>query len=250
MPSIVALIPARAGSKRVPGKNIKRLGGKPLIAWTIEAAETSGIFDQIIVSTNNRDAAEIAMEYRASWSWRDPAHATDDAPDICWVTQLVEHFPIRADAFAILRPTSPFRTADTIRRAWWQFQGSESDSIRAVQPVKEHPGKMWQCEGVYMHPLIDATWPPVAPGYQPMVTPDSRPWHSQPTQTLPTVYVQNASLEIAWTYVVKAFGTISGRRVRPFFTEGIEGFDINTPEDWARAEQIMADQHQPLHYLG
>jgi CMP-N,N'-diacetyllegionaminic acid synthase len=71
---------------------------------------------------------------------------------------------------------------------------------------------------------------------------DGTPWHSSPTQTLPPVYVQNASLEMAWTYVVKQFGTIAGRKIAPFFTEGYEGFDINTPDDdWREAERLIAE---------
>ena len=133
--------------------------------------------------------------------------------------------------FAILRPTSPFRTAATIRRAYDQFKRTpDVDSLRAVEPVKQHPGKMWAYEG---------------PGYP--ITPllgytrsDGVPWHSAPTQTLPTFYVQNASLEMAWTRTVTQLGSIAGKKVLPFFTKGYEGFDLNTPEDWELAEQLIA----------
>lgn len=235
-PSIVALIPARAGSKRVPGKAIKPLGGKPLIRWTVEAAESSGIFQDVLVCSDDVriDTASGARAY-----FKRPLIA-DAQPDVEWILEFLglQGWP-GYDAFAILRPTSPFRTADTIRRAWQQFQDQQPcDSIRAVQPVREHPGKMWQI-------LADGTMTPIMP-YRDGQT----PWHSKPTQTLPKCYVQNASLEIAWTKTVRELGTISGERIMPFFTEGDEGFDINTPEDWADAERLMAERHQPLEYLG
>ena len=71
-----------------------------------------------------------------------------------------------------------------------------------------------------------------------------------PTQTLPTVYVQNASLEMAWSYVVPAFGTISGTKVLPFFTEGYEGFDVNTEDDWREATRLVRDGLVALPALG
>src|SRR5688572_23988315 len=119
------------------------------------------------------------------------------------------------DAFSILRPTSPFRQPETIRRAWSEFISiSEVDSLRAVEPCKQHPGKMWVVEGQFMRPLLDDGG-------------INLPWHSTPYQALPTVYAQNASLEIAWTRVPLEHGTIAGKKITPFMTEGFEGFDIN-----------------------
>lgn len=224
---MVALIPARAGSKRCPGKNTRLLAGHPLIAYTIAAAQDSGVFSHIIVSSDDSDTLSLAEEQGVFGVLRPERLATDDSPDIEWVRHAHDaRGP--ADAFAILRPTSPFRTAETIQRAFKQFSRDEVHSLRAVQPAREHPGKMWTCEG---------------PGY-PIVPvldrkhADGTPWHSSPTQTLPKVYVQNASLEMAWTYVIQSFGTISGRKVAPFFTEGFEGFDVNTEEDWFEAAEI------------
>lgn len=226
---MVALIPARAGSKRIPGKNMKILAGHPLLAYTVAAAQDSRIFSRIIVST---DSPEVVRWFeRADVDVFPRAAVTGDAdPDIWWVQEVLADLPEAPDAFAILRPTSPFRTAATIRRAYDQFRTQEVHSIRAVERAKQHPGKMWQWLGAGY---------PMAPAIQ-----GSRagtPWHSCPTQTLPTYYVQNASLEMAWTYVVKAFGTISGTKIAPFFTEGYEGFDLNTLDDWRDAERLIAE---------
>jgi CMP-N,N'-diacetyllegionaminic acid synthase len=230
---IVALIPARAGSKRIPGKNTKLLGGKPLIQWTLDAAHASGLF--ALVCTDDAAVYDIARACGVATVAR--CTASDTQPDIEWVRQAIlgcDH-----DAFAILRPTSPFRTADTIRRAVEQFKGAKCSSLRAVEKVRQHPGKMWQdvLYGGFMQPLISKRWE-LPEG--PTLCEGRIPWHSLPTQSLPTVYVQNSSLEIAWTWCVTTFDTISGPKVAPFFTEGMEGFSIDYPEDWERAERYVA----------
>jgi CMP-N,N'-diacetyllegionaminic acid synthase len=228
MPSIVALIPARAGSKRVPGKNIRSFAGHPLIAYTISAAVSSGVFSRVILSTESPEVAEIGRHYGAEVPFlRGAEFAGDKSPDIEWIRFTLERLHgmrIQTDAFSILRPTSPFRKPETIRRAWTRFlENPEADSLRAVEPCLQHPGKMWVVEGERMKPLLDDM------GANP-------PWHSTPYQALPLVYTQNASLEIAWTRVPEQHGTIAGKAIVPFFTEGDEGFDINKPDDWALAE--------------
>lgn len=232
MPSIVGLIPARSGSKRVPNKNIRELGGHPLLAWSIVTAQQSGIFDIIAVSTDNGDYAGIAYEYGAAVIHRPALYAIDASPDIEWVRHAMQTFT--ADAFAILRPTSPFRTADTIKRAWAELQRVPADSIRAVERTRAHPGKLWTVQ-VTGH---------IAPVWPRMWTDGNLeiPWHSMPTQALPEVYQQTASLEIAWAKatVQAPKPTISGKSVWPFYTHGWEGFDINVPEDWIVAEHLVA----------
>jgi N-acylneuraminate cytidylyltransferase len=237
---IVALIPARAGSKRCHGKNTRLLNGHPLIAYTIRAAQDSGVFADVWVSTEDDHAARLAMEYGARVISRSSEAAHDDAPDIMWVREFFQHQNADYNAFAILRPTSPFRTAAMIRRCYEQFIRDESHSTRAVEAVKQHPGKMWwnNGPGYPMTPVCDAK------------RSDGTPWHSSPTQTLPPAYVQNASLEMAWTYVLDSFGTISGRKISPFVTDGLEGFDINTEEDWREAERLaLLDPRSPLPCL-
>lgn len=233
MSSLVALIPARAGSKRVPGKNIRRLAGHPLIAYTIAAALESGVFDAVVVSTDSDDYADIARYYGAEVPFLRPETLAGSlSPDIEWVEHalLTLEGPGRSyDAFSILRPTSPFRQAETIQRAWQQFsEESGIDSLRAVELCKQHPGKMWVVDHRRMTPLLPST-------------PGKQPWHSSQYQALPKIYVQNASLEIAWTRVLHDSRTIAGEVVMPFFTEGYEGFDINDPNDWRDAEYLLAD---------
>jgi CMP-N-acetylneuraminic acid synthetase len=134
-PSAVALIPARQGSKRVPGKNIRPLRGHPTIAYTIAPAIESGVFDAVIVSTDSDETAAIARHYGAEVPFLRPAQfASDTSPDIEWIEYTLTELARRGrtwDAFSLLRPTSPFRTADTIRRAWMLFTSQNgADSLR------------------------------------------------------------------------------------------------------------------------
>lgn len=240
MASIVALIPARSGSKRIPYKNIKQLAGHPLIAYTIAAAQQSGVFTDVFVSTDSEEYGGIAKLYGAELIIRPEEYAADNSPDIQWVMHATDQIGWGNDAFSILRPTSPFRQPETIRRAWAAFQldPSSYDSLRAVERVSQHPNKMWLRKGAYIIPYA----PHIVGG----LNPGPQPGHSVPTQMLPEVLVQNASLEIAWTKTLTRYKTISGERVLPFFTEGFEGWDINSHLDWLVAEQLIASGEATL----
>ena len=231
--SIVALIPARAGSTRVADKNIRPLAGHPVIAYTIAAALQSEIFAAVIVSTDSAQYAEIARHYGAEVPFLRPAEfAGDLSPDIEWVEYTLKRLQDEGrsyDCFSILRPTSPFRLPETIRRAWREFLAEEGvDSLRAVEKCRQHPGKMWVVRERRMLPLL-----PLGPAEQ--------PWHSSQYQSLPEVYVQNASLEIARSRVVFEGRTIAGTVLMPFFTKGYEGFDVNNPYDWDLAEHLVRE---------
>lgn len=242
MPTCIALIPARSGSKRVPDKNIRPLAGHPLIAYSIAAALDSGVFAAVVVSTDSERYAAIARHYGAEVPFMRPAEiAGDTSPDIEWVEYTLRRLAEggrRYDCFSILRPTSPFRRPETIRRAWAQFLAEPGvDSLRAVEKCSQHPGKMWVVRGRRMLPLL-----PIGPAEQ--------PWHSSQYPALPEVYVQNASLEIAWTRVVFEGRTIAGHTVMPFFTQGHEGFDVNRPYDWELAERLVASKQAELPTVG
>ena len=233
MPTSVALIPARQGSKRVPGKNVRVVQGHPMLAYTIAPALESGVFDTVMVSTDSDEIAAIARHYGAEVPFLRPAEfASDTSPDIDWLEHMLKVLKAQGrtwDCFGLLRPTSPFRTADTIRRAWGRFTDQNGvDSLRAVEKCAQHPGKMWVIRGDRMFPLL-----PFGPVEQ--------PWHSTPYQALPAVYIQNASLEIAWTRVALERRTIAGEVIVPFETEGYEGFDINDLTDWMVAERLLSD---------
>ena len=207
--SLVAFIPARAHSKRIRDKNIKRFGGHPLLAYAIQGALDSGLFSGVHVSTDAEDIADVARQYGATIIHRPAEYATDTSPDAEWIAHAVQTVP--CDRFAILPPTSPFRSAEPIKRAWkeWDF----ASHMKAVQPVSEHPGKMWLVQPPTMKPL----WPSDG--------------HLCQTNTLMRLHVQNASLEFRVNAPMPGY--------QPFLTWGYEGFDLNTPEDWMLAETLI-----------
>ena len=228
MPSAVALIPARSGSERVRDKNIRPLAGHPLLAYAIATARQAGSFDRVVCSTDSGKIAEVAQRYGAEVPFLRPTElATATSPDIEWITHALAELDEHYDLFAIVRATNPFRGPDVLRRGFEQLLATpEADSIRAVELVKQHPGKMWIVEGKTMRPLLDQAHLDVA-------------WHAGQYQALPPVYVQNSALEIAWTRVVSQTGTREGKVVAPYFTDGAEGFNIDDEEDWERARRLL-----------
>jgi len=228
MPSVLALIPARSGSERVRDKNVRPLAGHPLLAYAIASAQQSGIFDRVVCSTDSGKIAEVAQRYGAETPFLRPKElATSTSPDIEWIKHALAQFEEHYDLFAIVRATNPFRGPDVLRRGLERLLNTpEADSIRAVELVKQHPGKMWLLEGRTMRPLLEQSHLDVA-------------WHAGQYQALPPVYVQNSALEIAWTRVVSQTGTREGRVVVPYFTEGYEGFNIDDEEDWERARRLL-----------
>jgi CMP-N,N'-diacetyllegionaminic acid synthase len=228
MPSVVALIPARAGSERVRDKNVRPLRGHPLLAYAIAAARGAGVFDRVVCSTDSGKIAEVAQRYGAETPFLRPKElATATSPDIEWIKHALDQLDEHYDLFAIVRATNPFRGPDVLRRGLEQLLATpEADSIRAVELVKQHPGKMWVLDGKAMRPLLDQTHLEVA-------------WHAGQYQALPEIYVQNSALEIAWTRVVSQTGTREGRVVAPFLTDGYEGFNIDDEDDWDRARRLL-----------
>lgn len=230
-PRAVAFIPARSGSKRVPNKNIRPLGGHPMLAYSIRAAIDSGVFDSVICATDSELYADVARHYGAEVPFLRAAEISGDkSPDIEWVIWMLAQLREAGrefDIFSILRPTSPFRLPETIQRAWAQFvDDPRADSLRAIEKCRQHPGKMWIIRGSRMLPLL-----PYANG--------STPWHSSQYAALPEVYAQDASLEIAWSRVPREQNSIAGEAIVPFVSQGHEGFDINEPEDWWMAERLL-----------
>ena len=228
----VAFIPARSGSKRVPNKNIRPLGGHPMLAYTVRAAIDSGVFDAVICTTDSQLYADVARHYGAEVPLLRSAEISGDkSPDIEWVIWMLQQLKAQGreyEIFSILRPTSPFRLPTTIQRAWHAFsEDPKADSLRAIEKCKQHPGKMWVVRGKRMLPVMPFTL-------------NGTPWHSSQYAALPEIYAQDASLEIAWSRIALEHNTIAGEAIIPFISEGLEGFDINEPEDWLLAEHYLA----------
>ena len=240
-PSAVAFVPARSGSERVPHKNVRPLAGHPLLAYAIETALQSGVFDRVVVSTDSEAIADVARWYGADVPFLRPAeYATATSPDVEWLLFTLERLEERSELCAIVRATNPFRGPDAVRRGLEQLLATpEADSLRAVELVKQDPGKMWLLaeDGRTMRPLLDQQRLEVA-------------WHAGQYQALPPVYVQNSALEIARTEAVLATRTREGRVVVPFLTQGHEGFNVDDEEDWERAERLVASGEAELPAVG
>ena len=240
-PRAVAFVPARAGSERVPHKNVRSLAGHPLLAYAIETALQSATFERVVVSTDSEEIADVARWYGADVPFLRPVeYATSTSPDIEWLAYTLEQLDERYDLFALIRATNPFRGPETVRRGLEQLLATpEADSLRAVELVKQHPGKMWHIadDGRTMTPLLDQSHLEIA-------------WHAGQYQALPHVYVQNSALEIAWTRAVTDLGTREGGVLAPFLTQGLEGFNVDDEEDWERAEHLVATGAASLTAVG
>lgn len=225
----LALIPARANSKRIPAKNIRPIQGHPLVAYTIHVARESKIFNRIIVSTDSKQIAEISRHYGAEVPFMRPdKYALDNSPDILWMKHLILNLdpqPTEDTLLFILRPTNPLRTISGIKEAndaFIQKMKLGFDSLRAMEIVKQHPAKMWE--------ISIETGEAVSIFNQNQVS--DLPLHSQPFQNLPTIYMQTASLEITTVKSVLVNNSISGNKIFGWLCKGHEGFDLNTEEDW------------------
>ena len=240
-PSAVAFVPARSGSERVPHKNVRPLAGHPLLAYAIATAVESGRFERVVVSTDSEEIADVARWYGADVPFLRPAEfATATSPDIEWLAYTLERLDERYELFALIRATNPFRGPDVVRRGLEQLLATpEADSIRAVELVKQHPGKMWLLSGDSrtMSPLLDQSELDVA-------------WHAGQYQALPPVYSQNSALEIAWTRVVTETGTREGSVLAPFLTQGLEGFNVDDEDDWEQAARLVASGEATLPEVG
>jgi N-acylneuraminate cytidylyltransferase len=230
----IALIPCRTGSKRIPNKNFKELGGKPLWRWTWEAAVESDCFDEYAFCTNNPlQFGEMCVPVLEQVH---PLHS-DTCRDIDWLSDALKRLYARPDdEICILRPTSPFRDEAVIRRAFdqWDTLKHDYDSMRAIRKCSEHPMKQWQYD-----PDSHELWAWMKASHHQHL-------HSRPTQELADSYVQTAGIEIAWAKCALEKGTIAGDRIAGFFLEGPAALDLNTPDDWDRAEAFL--KSQSCHY--
>lgn len=208
----IAIIPARAGSRRIPGKNVKLLGGLPLIAWTINAAYASGCFDRVMVSTEDAEISDISIAFGAEVPFlRPPELATDNASSIDVLLDHVARTGLPGNsALTLLQPTSPFRSPQTIQRAVAEFE---------ARP---------QCS------LIGVTTPTVPLSWHRATTPDGR-LHAVPIQLQP---VQRICVLSGLIYITRIDSLLSSRDLYgcdpcAFLVEDrVESLDIDTPLDW------------------
>lgn len=228
---IIALIPARAGSERIKHKNIKNFFSHPLLAYAIQSAIKSKIFEKVIVSTDSSKYAKIARYYGAEvLSLRPKKISSSRSPDYHWVNYTIDLYKkkkINFTHFFILRPTNPFRNKNTIKAAWKKYNRyKDCDTLRAVSLVKEHPGKMWKEKNNFIFPLIKKKIL-------------NQPTYNSQYKSLPKIFVQNASLEISKTSTLYKYKTITGKKIIPYFNNKFESYDINYPLDLEFAKYLI-----------
>lgn len=237
----VALIPARQNSRRIPNKNVRFLGGKPLIRWTIDAALESEIFDQIFVCSDDFKALALAQSPVRCWQ-RDPVPFSQK--DIEWISDFLETH--EAEEIWLLRPTSPFRGPTTLLRAHQQWQACKDrlDSLRAVRRATEPGWKQWVMEDWVELNTPEGLCHDAYPTMRPLTTAAAKKHlHSFPTQSLEDTYIQTAGLEVFHAKTITEKKTLAGNHVGMFLMEGVEALDLNSPEDWEAAEQAVRLAH-------
>lgn len=231
---IIALIPARKASKRIPNKNFKPLAGVPLIEYAVKSAIESRAFSRIIVNSNADEAESVTKKFHIDCIKRPDHMSGQWSNDIDWIKHTMEIINYDCDLFVILRPTSPFRTAGTIKRALSEFNNNYCyTSLKSMHPVKERPEKMW-----YLAGNNDGHAIPYIQQATPIMVKGSYTYEMQ-SSNFPNLYIQNGCIDICKPSTVMEWHSYIGFYVYPFFTRGLEGFDINTSDDWDYAEYLI-----------
>ncbi len=227
---VLAVIPARAGSKSVPHKNIREIGGKPMLAHSIDHAKASKYVNRIIVSTDSEEYASIAREYGAEVPFIRPAeYATDTALDydvfyhaLTWLKE-EEHY--EPDIVVQLRPTYPIRDVKDIDAMIEMLMNNPvAESVRSMAKAEEIPYKMW----------LKATDTKDTMRIEPLIK-EIPECYNMPRQQLPQVYYQNACVDVFRPSVVLEKHSMSGNYILGY--EMQENYDIDTEEDFQKAKE-------------
>ena len=229
-PSVMVIIPARGGSKSIPGKNIKSLGGHPLISYSIAAGIQASYVDRVIVSTDDEEIASHARYYGAEVPFMRPARLAEDH-----VTDLpvFEHALLFLekisgtvpDIVVQLRPTSPFRAPGCIDAAVNLLaQNQHADSVRGVTESMYTPYKMWRIRESRMEPLLD--------------TPYDEPYN-MPRQQLPKIFWQTGQIEAIRSRTIIEKKSMTGTVILPYVLDPACAVDLDTKLDWQYAEFLL-----------
>lgn len=228
MGEVLAIIPARSGSKSVKDKNIRMINGKPMMAYSIGHALQAECIDRVIVSTDSGKYAQIAREYGAEVPFLRPAeYATDTALDIDVfehaLRYLEENEGYMPELVVQLRPTYPVRRISDIENmVKYMRDNPDIDSIRCIAPAKEIAYKMWfKDENNMLRPVMT----------------DIPECYNMPRQQLPKIYYQNACIDVVRTEVVLNQHSMSGSKIAGY--EMDENFDIDTEDEFLEAEKYI-----------
>ncbi len=242
-PEVLAVVPARGGSKGIPRKNIRSFAGHPLIAYSIEAGLSASTVNRVIISTDVAEIAAVARQYGAEAPFLRPAEFAQDQTLDLPVFQhalgwLAEHEGYHPDVVVQLRPTSPIRPPGLVDEAvCLLLEHPEADSVRGVVPAGQNPHKMWRIDPAtgQMRPLLIVEG--IAEAY------------NAPRQVLPPVFWQTGHVDAIRPYVFDQ-GTMSGKVILPVMVDPAYTVDIDTPKDWARYEWLVWHGELDMVYPG
>lgn len=233
MGDVIAIIPARSGSKSVKDKNIRLIDGKPMMAYSIEHALQASCIDRVIVSTDSENYADIAREYGAEVPFLRPKeYATDTSLDIDVflhaLSFLKEKEGYEPELVVQLRPTYPIRSIRDIENmVQYMKEHKDVDSMRCIAPAKEIPYKMWfQDEKGMLSPVMT----------------EIPECYNMPRQQLPKVYYQNACIDVVRAKVITEQHSMSGKCIAGY--EMQENFDIDTEEEFKRAADFLKQSNR------
>lgn len=244
MTEVLALIPARGGSKSIPRKNIVDFAGYPLIAFSIAAGLAAETVSRVIVTTDDEEISEISRQYGAETPFLRPdEYAQDQTPDLPvfrhaleWLYKEENYYP---DIVVQLRPTSPLRKLSHIDEAVYRLiEKPEADSVRTVCIPFQNPFKMWRITS-------DGYLAPIGVDLGIKEEP-----YNQPRQLLPTIYWQTGYVDAAWSDTILTKSSMTGDLILPLIIDATEWVDIDSPEDWRRAEQMFTNGDIDFDSLG
>lgn len=229
---VLALVPARGGSKSIPRKNLRRLAGHPLVAYSIAAARQAGSVSRVIVSTDDAEIAAVAREYGAETPFLRPAELSeDDTPDLPvfqhalrWLREKEGYQP---EIIVHLRPTSPLRKVEQIEHGIRLLEANPAaDSVRSVAAPIQNPYKMWSTS---------------ANGFlQPLLSTEVEESYNLPRQKLPPVHWQTGYVDATRWRTVMELNSMTGRNILPLESESLDWVDIDTESSLEFAEHLIA----------
>jgi N-acylneuraminate cytidylyltransferase len=222
--SLLAIIPARGGSKGIPRKNIKPLANKPLIAWSIEIAKQTSCIDRLIVSTEDKEICSIAREYGAEVPFmRPPELAADETPGVTPALHAISKLP-DYDWVLLLQPTSPLRSAEDIDGIWQFCQERLAPSVVSISEVVKHPFWMYECD-------VEHRLEPVIKGRPDVMR----------RQDLPSAYALNGALYLARTDWLLEQKNFIGPGTLGYIMPTERSVDLDTLEDWRWVEFLIGE---------
>lgn len=223
----LGIVPARGGSKGVPGKNVRSLNGRPLLDYTAAAARESGVLDRVVLSTDSPEIADIGRTCGLEVPFLRPADlARDDTPMLPVLQHTVQTLAAEgwvAEVIVLLQPTSPLRRPSHIRDALARLRSSNADSVVTVVEVPRHlsPDYVMRIEDGVLRPFLPE-------GARITRRQDARP-----------AYSRDGTVYACWRATIERFGNIYGERCEPLVIDATESLSIDSAGDWAEAERRL-----------